>query len=258
VGELYIGGAGVAQGYVGREDLTAERFPPHPVRSGERLYRTGDRVRVSLNGLLFLGRIDTQIKLRGFRIEPAEIEKALRDHPQVRDGAVVVREEAGGAILAAFLVAGADERVPADRLRNFLRQTLPEYMIPSRFVWIDRLPLTFSGKIDRDGLRAAMVPVQSDAATADGEPLSPVEAQLAAIWRDVIGAAAVGRHDNFFTLGGHSLSATRMASRIRQDLAAELSLRVIFDTPVLADLARHIETLTKAESATHRDKEQLS
>lgn len=256
VGELYIGGAGVAQGYVGREDLTAERFPPHPNRPEERLYRTGDRVRVSLNGLLFLGRIDTQIKLRGFRIEPAEIEKALRDHPLVRDSAVVVGEEAGGAVLVAFLVAEADKRVPADQLRNFLRQGLPEYMLPARFVWIERLPLTVSGKIDRDGLRAAMPPVRTDAAIAI-EPLSPVEAQLAAIWRDVIGADTVGRNDNFFALGGHSLSATRMASRIRQDLAAELSLRVIFDTPVLADLARHIEALA-ARPVSLSDKEQIS
>lgn len=258
VGELYIGGAGVAQGYVGCDDLTAERFPPHPVRLGERVYRTGDRVRVTLNGLLFLGRIDTQIKLRGFRIEPAEIEKTLRDHPLVRDGAVVVGEEAGGAVLVAFLVADGDERVPADELRNFLRQGLPEYMIPARFVRIERLPLTVSGKIDRDGLRAAIPPKEENRTVADAEPLSPVEAQLAAIWRDVIGAGTVGRHDNFFALGGHSLSATRMASRIRQELAAELSLRVIFDTPVLADLARHIETLTMAGSATHRDKEQIS
>ncbi len=255
VGELHIGGAGVAQGYVGREDLTGERFALHPVRPGERLYRTGDRVRVSLDqGLFFVGRIDTQIKLRGFRIEPAEIERALRDHPLVRDSAVVVGQEAGGAMLVAFLVAEGNEGVPADQLRSFLRQTLPEYMIPARFVRVERLPLTVSGKIDREGLLEAMPPVQSDAAAADSEPLSPVEAQLAAIWRDVIGADAVGRHDNFFALGGHSLSATRMTSRIRQDLAAELSLRVIFDTPVLADLARYIETLA-ARPASLADKE---
>lgn len=243
VGELFIGGAGVARGYIGREDLTRERFVPHPMRPGEKIYKTGDLVRLSeTQGLEFLGRIDTQMQIRGYRIEPSEIEKSLHNHPLVRNCAVVDRREPAGTLLAAFLLPRAEQRVTATELRSFLQQSLPEYMIPTRFCWLDSLPFTERGKVDREALRTMPLPDEREHLPADPpEQLSPLEEQLVAIWREVIGTEFVGRNDNFFTLGGHSLSATRMASRIRRDLSVELSLRVIFDTPVLADLARHIE-----------------
>jgi fengycin family lipopeptide synthetase D len=249
VGELFIGGAGVARGYVGRRELTSERFVPHPVRKGEKIYKTGDLVRLSEKwGLEFIGRIDTQMQVRGYRIEPSEIENCLRNHPLVQDGAVVDRKEPSGIVLVAFLIPTSEQRVPAHDLRRFLQYSLPEYMIPTRFGWMERFPFTERGKIDRDALRAIELPNERESQhESPPESLSMIEEQLVAIWRDVIGAQSVGRNDNFFSLGGHSLSATRMASRIRTELSVELSLRVIFDTPVLAELARHIEDTMRSK-----------
>ena len=236
-GELFIGGAGVARGYPGRPGLTAERFVPDPfgAAAGARLYRTGDRARWRADGALeYLGRLDEQLKVRGHRIEPGEIEAVLRRHPAVRDCVVVAREDApGDTRLAAYLVGGAD----AGELRELLRGALPEYMVPGAFVALDALPLTPNGKLDRRALPAPEHGLAQDSFMA---PRTPVEATLAGIWAEVLRLERVGVRDNFFELGGHSLLATRMVSRVRATFGIELPLRAVFEAPTVGELAeRH-------------------
>ncbi|HEX2568813.1 MAG TPA: non-ribosomal peptide synthase/polyketide synthase, partial [Polyangia bacterium] len=249
-GELYLGGLGLARGYLDRPELTAERFVPDPFggEPGARLYRTGDLVRWRRDGQLeFLGRIDTQIKLRGFRIELGEVEAALARHPGVRQVAVVVREDAPGeARLVAYVVADQAEaaaRPAAAELRASLRARLPEYMVPSAFLFLDALPLTPSGKVDRRALPAPGV------ADVGGEgarvaPRTPVEEQVAALWAEVLRRppGSLGVEDNFFELGGHSLLATQLIARIRNAFRIELQVRILFEAPTVALLAQKIET----------------
>ncbi|HEX5872111.1 MAG TPA: amino acid adenylation domain-containing protein, partial [Longimicrobium sp.] len=240
-GELFIGGAGVARGYLRRPALTAERFVPDAFGApGSRLYRTGDRVRRRTDGALeFLGRVDFQVKLRGFRIELGEIESALRAHPAVAGAAAAVRGEGADARLVAYLVARAPDAPPAGaELRAFLRERLPEYMLPSAFVALDAFPLTPNGKVDRKALPAP------DAQVADSEgeaPRGATEQVLAGIWAELLGGGAIGRGDSFFERGGHSLLATRLMSRIARLLGVELPLRALFAAPTLAALAAEIE-----------------
>ncbi|NVJ08296.1 non-ribosomal peptide synthase/polyketide synthase, partial [Myxococcus sp. AM001] len=250
-GELFIGGVGVARGYLGRPDLTAERFVPSPFVEGERLYRTGDLARWRRDGNLeYLGRGDTQVKVRGVRIEPGEIEAALRAHPAVHDAVVQVREDVGGdKRLVAYVVPSSGPgaaTVDASALREHLRQGLPEYLVPAAFVPLTALPLTPSGKVDR---RALPAPEASQLAlTRDTEPpATPLEARLAELWRELLRIPTVGRRDNFFELGGHSLLATRVVARIRADFDVELSLRAFFEAPTVAGLAAR---LSSAASAT--------
>ncbi|WP_437975237.1 amino acid adenylation domain-containing protein [Sorangium sp. So ce295] len=225
VGELYIGGVGLARGYVSRPELTAERFVPNPLSeaAGERLYRTGDLARYRADGAVeYIGRIDHQVKLRGFRIELGEIEARLAAHDEVEEAAVVVREDAAQPRrLVAYVVprragaalAGGDElRALQERLRQRLQAELPEYMIPSAIVVLEALPLTSSGKLDRKALPAP------DAGAAQDEhvaPRSPLEERLAAIWREVLGQERVGLHDNFFQLGGDSIVALQVVAKAR-------------------------------------------
>ncbi|HEX5724272.1 MAG TPA: AMP-binding protein, partial [Longimicrobiaceae bacterium] len=230
-GELYVGGAGVARGYLNRPELTAERFVDDPFAPG-RLYRTGDRVRWMADGTLeYLGRLDEQVKIRGFRIELGEIEAALRQAPGVRDCTVVVRDdETGDRRLVAYVVGEAE----AEALRDRLRQSLPEYMVPAAFVALERLPLTANGKLDRKAL-----PAPEGDAYARGSyeaPLGEVEAALAEIWAEVLGVERVGRWDHFFELGGHSLLAIRLIGRM-QRAGLYTDVRALFTTPVLAELA---------------------
>ncbi|HVR98784.1 MAG TPA: amino acid adenylation domain-containing protein, partial [Thermoanaerobaculia bacterium] len=241
-GEIAIGGVGIARGYLGRPDRTAERFIPDPWSGtpGARLYRSGDLARLLPDGRIeFLGRIDQQVKMRGYRIEPGEIEAALRLHPSVRDAAVLVREgRTGDPGLVSYVVLA--EGTDAAVLRPFLEERLPVYMVPSAFVTLDALPVTPNGKVDRAALPALS---PEGAMRAGGEyraPRDPVEAELAKVWAELLGAERVGILDNFFDLGGHSLLATQVVSRVRDRFGAELLVSVLFEEPTLAGFANRV------------------
>jgi amino acid adenylation domain-containing protein len=237
-GELHIGGAGLARGYHGRPELTAERFVPDPfgAEPGARLYRTGDLARWARSGEIeYLGRLDFQVKLRGFRIELGEIEAVLSRHPGAREAVVVLRPSEQR--LVAYVVPA--EQVTANELRGFLRERLPDHMVPAAFVLLEALPLSPNGKIDRRLLPAPE-------ARADGDepylaPRTPVEEVLAAVWSEVLGIDRIGVRDSFFDLGGHSLLATRVISRVRTTLGVELPLRTLFEAPTVARLAAAVE-----------------
>jgi amino acid adenylation domain-containing protein len=235
-GELYIGGVGLARGYLNRPGLTAERFVPNPFGIGERLYRTGDRCCWQADGTLeFLGRVDHQVKVRGFRIELGEIEAALLKHPGVRQAVTVAREdEPDEKRLVAYVVAKESWSLGAGELRTHLKQSLPDYMVPSAFLILEALPLTPNGKVDRRALPAPGDRVEERAYVG---PRTPVEEVLTAIVGDVLRLEQVGVHDNFFDLGGHSLLAMRVTARARQAFGVELPLRTLFEAPTIAELA---------------------
>jgi len=236
----------VARGYLGRPELTAEKFTPHPFSTvpGARLYRAGDLARWLPDGSIeFLGRVDNQIKVRCFRIEPGEIEAALDAHPQVSQAVVLAlagETETAGRHLVAYVVS----TVPVDEteLRAFLKQRLPDYMVPAVFVPLAALPLTPNGKVDR---RVLPVPDWSRSACASADthqpPRTAAEEMLAAIWREVLRIETVGAFDDFFAIGGHSLLATQVVARVRAAVGVELPLRALFETPTLAELAQVIE-----------------
>ncbi|NMO17644.1 amino acid adenylation domain-containing protein [Pyxidicoccus fallax] len=243
-GELYLGGVGVARGYAGRPALTAERFVPDPFAAeaaGARMYRTGDVVRWREDGTLeFIGRADAQVKVRGFRIELGEVESALAKLPTVREAVVVARESGpGGKRLVGYVVAREGSRTDGATLRASLKEVLPEYMVPSAVVVLPALPLTASGKVDRKALPAA--DLSESAAREYVAPRTPTEERLAGLWRELLGVARVGAHDNFFDLGGHSLLATQALSRIRQSFGVELPLRRMFESPTLDAVARLVD-----------------
>jgi amino acid adenylation domain-containing protein len=237
-GELYIRGDGVARGYLNRPELTAEKFVPNPVGNdpGARLYKTGDLARRLPDGNIeFLGRTDDQVKIRGFRIELGEIETALGQHPAIRETVVLAREDAPGEKrLAAYIVAPQQSASSISDLRGFLAEKLPEHMVPSVFVFLDALPLTSNGKIDRRNLPAPdqSRPEQENPFVA---PRTSVEELLARIWGEVLELEQVGIHDNFFTLGGHSLLLTQIVARIQRAFLVSLPLRILFDAPTVAD-----------------------
>ncbi len=248
-GEIYIGGRGVARGYLNRPDLTAERFTPDPFGSkrGERLYRTGDLGRYLPDGNIeYIGRIDHQVKIRGFRIEPGEIEAVLSQHPWLRESAVVVCEdESGEKRLAAYVSAQQEPAPTATELRNYLRERLPDYMIPAVFVTLSELPLNPNGKLDRSALPAPdqRRPELDKRLIA---PITPVENIVADIWSQALNLAQVGVEDNFFELGGHSLLATQIISRLRQVFQVDLPISSIFDFPTVARLSERIERAMRA------------
>ncbi|MBL1104055.1 non-ribosomal peptide synthase/polyketide synthase [Streptomyces sp. 5-8] len=248
-GELYLAGSQVARGYPNRPGLTAARFLADPFGApGERMYRTGDRVRWDRDGLLeFLGRVDDQVKIRGFRIEPGEVEAALLDHPDVADAAVTAREHAGRLMLVGYVVP-ADGRVPsADALRLALRRTLPDHMVPAAFVTLARIPRTTSGKTDRRALPAP--PAQPDSTTPYVAPRPGAQQRLATIWAEVLGVERVGAHDNFFTLGGDSILSIQIVSRARQAGLA-LTTKDVFRHQTVAELAlRAKESAPRTETA---------
>ena len=242
VGELYIGGAGLARGYFNQSELTAERFVPHShsMDAGERLYRTGDMVRWHENGVLeFIGRVDGQVKIRGFRIEVGEIEAVLAGHHGVREAVVLVREdERRDKRLAAYVVKEAESEVTIGELKGYLRERLPEYMQVQWVVPVAELPLTVNGKVDRRALQALEVEIAGSESVL---ARTPAEEILAAIWAEVLGHETIGVHDNFFELGGHSLLATQVISRVRDAFGQEVALRSLFEQPTVAGLAREIE-----------------
>ncbi|WP_163997838.1 non-ribosomal peptide synthetase, partial [Pyxidicoccus caerfyrddinensis] len=238
-GELFIGGAQLAQGYLDRPALTAERFVPDAFAStpGARLYRTGDQVRWLRDGSMeYLGRADAQVKLRGFRIEPGEVEAALLAFPDVTQAVALVREDVAGAPrLAGYVTAPASLDTAA--LRTFLLQRLPEYMVPSAFMVLEALPLTPNGKVDRKALPAPAAHADVSAAVA---PRDAAEEVLAGLFAGLLRQERVGIHDSFFELGGHSLLVTQLASRVRSAFGVELPLRAFFESPTVATLARRI------------------
>jgi non-ribosomal peptide synthetase component F len=237
--ELYVGGAGVARGYLGRPALTAERFVPDPFGApGSRLYRTGDLGRWRLDGTLeFLGRNDHQVKVRGFRIEVGEIEARLAEHPEVREAVVVAREDVPGDRRLVAYYVGA-EGVEVETLRLHLSARLPEYMVPAACVRLEAMPLTPNGKLDRRALPAP----EGGAYAARGyeAPADETEEALAGIWAEVLGVERVGRNDHFFELGGHSLLAVKVVSRVRELLEVDVPLGEVFGRPVLADFAQQV------------------
>ncbi|MFD4672028.1 amino acid adenylation domain-containing protein [Lentzea sp. NPDC058450] len=245
-GELYIGGAGLARGYAGRPDLTAERFVADPLgEPGARLYRTGDLVRWRPDGLLeFVARTDDQVKIRGFRVEPGEIENTLIRHPAVSEVVVTApRTEAGTRQLVAYVVP--DTAPDGDTLRRHLAKTLPDYLVPSAFVRLPRLPLTANGKVDR---RALPRPSRADVITvAYRAPANPTEEALCRVWAEVLGRDEVGADDDFFALGGDSITSLRLTSRVRRSFGVEVSPRDLFDAPTVAGLAERIVDLVLAK-----------
>lgn len=252
-GELYVGGAGVAEGYLNRPELTKERFIVNPcvdhqpsvtngASSAARLYKTGDLVRYRANGELeYLGRIDQQVKIRGFRIELGDIEAALTQYAGIRTAVVLAREDTPGEKrLVGYIVPHTDQEIMVSDVRAFLQTRVPEYMVPSAFVVITELPLTSNGKLDR---RALPLPdtARPTLEQAYVAPRNATEEHIGAIWREVLNIERVGIHDNFFELGGHSLMATQFMSRLRNDLQVVLPLRVLFESPTIAALGQKVD-----------------
>jgi thioesterase domain-containing protein/acyl carrier protein len=239
-GELFIGGAGIARGYLGRPDLTAKSFIPNPLpeEPGERLYRTGDRARYRDDGVLeYLGRADDQVKIRGYRIELGEIESALRRHPSVRQAAAAVVPDASGESRLVGYFASEGEYAPRrDDLRKFLATSLPEYMIPGAFVELDDLPLTSNGKVDRRALPPPPA-VQARPAGSAAPPRTEAERVIAAIWSEVLGIPEIGVDENFFDLGGHSVLAARIFGRIEEKFGVRLPLAILVEAPTISGLA---------------------
>jgi len=242
-GEVYVGGDGLAHGYLGRPEPTAASFVPHPFRAdiGARLYRTGDLGRYRPDGVIeFLGRIDGQVKIRGFRVEPGEVEVALGGAPGVREVAVVPRQDArGDRQLVAYVVGHPDGTPSIGALRHYAQERLPDYMVPGAFVLVPGLPLTANGKIDRRALPEAAVGRPGEEARHVA-PQTDVERAIAGIWQEVLRVERVGLYDNFFDLGGHSLLLVRVLDRLRQALPAEPTMLDLFRYPTVAALARHL------------------
>jgi amino acid adenylation domain-containing protein len=245
-GELYIGGDGVALGYLNRPELTAERFVANPLDGlpGARLFKTGDRVRYLRSGEIeFLNRLDQQVKIRGFRVELGEIEAALCEHPQVRENAVLLQEtDRAEKHLAAYVAVKPGATVSRKELGSFLKKKLPEYMIPSRFLLLDALPLTTNGKIDRKALASVAEPSLAE----DGElaaARTPLEEKLSEMWAELLDRDRIGIHDDFFALGGHSLLATQVLAQVRDVFNVALSLRTFFERPTVAGLADAIHAM---------------
>ncbi|MEW6736579.1 MAG: amino acid adenylation domain-containing protein, partial [Acidobacteriota bacterium] len=249
-GELHITGEGVTRGYLNRPDLTSEKFIPNPFtgKPGTRLYKTGDLARYLPDGNIeFLERIDTQVKVRGFRIELGEIEAVLSEHPAIDQAVVLTKDDdSGKKRLVAFLLAKRDIVTTSNELKNYLRQRLPEYMLPAGFVMLERMPLTPNGKINKSALLA----LNNNESTLEENTVAartPIEELLVGIWEEVLGQKCVSTHHNFFELGGHSLSATQVLSRLLEVFQVELPLNSMFEAPTVAGLAEKIEIARRAK-----------
>jgi amino acid adenylation domain-containing protein len=249
-GELHIGGAGLARGYLNQPELTAAKFIPNPYTNqvGERLYKTGDLARYCSNGHIeFLGRIDHQVKLRGFRIEVGEIEARLTQYPSVREAVVTLREdEPGDKRLVAYLVSQHESSPTISELRSFLREKLPDYMVPSFFEMLEALPLTPNGKVDRKALPAPdSLRPQLEATYV--KPKTDLEKTIATVWQKVLKLETVGIHDNFFDLGGHSLLIVQVHSELCQLLKADFSMLELFRYPTISSLASFLNSTNTNE-----------
>jgi acyl carrier protein len=249
-GEVYIGGIGLARGYHNRPDLTAAKFVPHPFSPDPqaRLYRTGDLARYRSDGTVeFLGRIDHQVKLRGFRIEPGEISAVLEQHGSVAHALVLLREdEPGNKRLVAYVVAAPGTSPTAAELRAWVLQHLPDYMVPSVFILLERFPLTPNGKVDRAALPSPDPELVSRSRPCV-PPRTPIEQSIGQIWADVLKLQQVSIYDNFFELGGHSLLATQVISRLRDELQVEVALRHLFEADTLETLAEYYATVLSVQ-----------
>jgi len=253
-GEIYIGGDGLARGYLNRPELTAEKFLRNPFNAhpDSRLYRTGDLAKYRSDGNIeFLGRCDNQVKIRGHRVELGEIEINLSKHPSVKAAVIVarVRDSSEENELAAYIVVNHEPEPTVTELRGFLRDRLPEFMIPSVFMFLDVLPLTPSGKIDRDALPS----VDGERTEVDYsfvEPRTEIEELVTQIWRELLKRDRIGVHDNFFELGGHSLLATRVVARLQSNFHVDLSLRKLFEHPTIAGLSEYIDELRRSSAGT--------
>jgi amino acid adenylation domain-containing protein len=254
-GELHIGGAGLARGYWNRPELTGEKFIPSPFESGKRLYKTGDLARYLSDGKIeFLGRIDHQVKIRGFRIELGEIEALLEQHPQVRETVVVAREDiSNDSRLVAYLVTHENATPSVNELRGFLKEKLPDYMLPSAFVMLDTLPLTPNGKVDR---RALPVPdsLRPTLTTTYQVPQSEMEQQIAKLWQEVLHLDKVGIHDNFFDLGGHSLLMLKVNNKLRAIVQRDISVVTMFQNPTIYSLAQYLSQEQQLSFTGTRDR----
>ncbi len=242
-GELHIGGAGLARGYLNRSELTAEKFIQNPYSDEPeaRLYKTGDRARYLPDGNIeYLGRIDSQVKIRGYRIELGEIEETLRQHPAVRDAVAIARDDgSGNKRLVAYVVLDPDKLPSISNLRGYLQEKLPEYMVPSGFVTLESLPLTPNGKLDRHALPQKCDRVSEE--TAFTEPQTPTEKELAQIWMAVLELEKVGINESFFDIGGHSLMAIQLVSRVRMRFGVELPLYDFYAAPTIQNVAELVE-----------------
>ncbi|HSG40149.1 MAG TPA: amino acid adenylation domain-containing protein, partial [Thermoanaerobaculia bacterium] len=261
-GELYLGGAGISRGYLGRPDMTAERYVPDPFPRdpGGRLYKTGDLVRLRNDGELeFLGRLDHQVKIRGFRVELGEIEAALLAYPPVRDAAVLTLGEGGDRRLVAYVAGETGEtgETDAGALRAYLKEKLPDYMVPAVFVSLAALPLTPNGKVDRRALAGMAPEPQGGTADAYVAPRNPIEEILAPLWAEVLGVDRVGVNDDFFDLGGHSLLGVQLVSRVREMFGVKLPVRAVFTSATVAGMAELVETEMIAALAGDELLEQL-
>jgi amino acid adenylation domain-containing protein len=262
VGELYIGGAGVARGYRNNAELTAEKFIPNPfsVNKGERLFRTGDRVQVLADGqLAFLGRVDEQVKVRGFRIEPHEIVAALDSHQEISQSAVVAQEiSPGERRLIAYLVPRNGSLPPLGELRDFLKERVPEYMIPALFIKLSALPLTSNGKVDRAALPA---PERGEILGEETftAPVTETERAVGAMLGPLLGLQNVSVSANFFSLGGHSLLGSQLIARLRDAFGVELPLRAIFEAPTVRELSEEVERhlMARLESLSEEEAKRL-
>lgn len=259
VGDLYIGGAGVVRGYWKRQELTAERFLADPFRMGNRIYRTGDIARFLPDGNLeFLGRADFQIKLRGFRIELAEIEILLEQQPGVQQAVMMVREDkSGDTRLVAYIVRRSDQAVTASSLLAVIEAKLPEYMVPSSFVFLEKLPLTANGKIDRNALPAPSMQNQTSERT-DENPRNEIERLISQVWKEALGVDHVGLRDNFFDMGAHSLMVAEVHAQLQQLLGREISLVDLFEFPTVSALARHLGGEQEKRPASNRAQRRLA
>jgi acyl carrier protein len=252
-GEVHIGGLGQARGYYNRFDLTAEKFIPDPFsrEDGGRLYKTGDLARYLPNGNMeFIGRIDQQVKIRGFRIELGEIESILQEYKGIKDAVVILRDDTpGNQRLVAYLINEDGVSIEFVKLRVYLRERLPEFMIPTAFVTLEAFPLTPSGKIDR---RALPIPDRdrSDLSSEYIAPRNEIEEKMANICKELLSLERVGVYDNFFDLGGHSLLATQFVSRLKETFRVDVALRTLFDKPMIAELANEIKILQERGSET--------